>query len=262
MGKNGDNILVLLLLSMGGAFLLIVSFILMYVRNQNKMLKQREQLQYAQIAHQQELIQTVIASQETERKRIGQDLHDDVGTALSNLRMIIEMLDYSNAESLKAFTKNCKNIIDKTINDVRHISHNLSPQGIELYGFMGAVEDLCDFISQTGKLQVNIVKPWDNLPRTLDATAEISLYRVIEELLNNTIKHAGASLVIIKFSIEDDRLIINYRDNGRGILLKESTKTGMGMRNIESRLGIIGAVFRMSNLESWGFNMQISMKIA
>ena len=261
MQKTSDNIYILLLLSMGGVFMLVVSFIVIFIRHQNKLLRQQRQLQQAEKAHQQELLLTVIESQEAERKRIGQDLHDDVGTALSNLRITIERFGqdaYANPETFKIAGKK---IIDKVIQDVRYISHNLSPAGIEVYGFMGALEELCEFISLAHRLEVDISDHTpDNLPDQLNQTAAISLYRVMEELLNNTTKHAGASQVNISFETTGELLLVGYSDNGRGIAPALQDKRGMGLLNIESRLGIIGATFTISAQEGSGFNILINIK--
>jgi len=260
MQKTSDNIFILLLLSMGGVFLLVVSFVLIFIRNQNKLLKQQKQLQQAEIAHQQELLQTVIESQEAERKRIGQDLHDDVGTALSNLRITIEMFNHDTGVDVSGFKSTSKSIIDKVIRDVRHISHNLSPPGIELYGFMGALEELCEFITQSRMVAVDINNQAGNLPDMLSQKAAISLYRVMEELLNNTIKHSKASQVNINFDTVANGMIINYGDNGVGMPAAGEIKKGMGIFNIESRLGIIGASFIIGVPGGTGFNIQIRME--
>src|ERR1700761_7969157 len=108
-----ENIFIIVALGMVVMVLLVVSFILINSRGQNKMLRQRQQMQQAELAHQKELLQTVINSQEAERKRIGQDLHDDVGTALSSLRLTIEML-HANEEREK-YVNMSKDIIDKVI---------------------------------------------------------------------------------------------------------------------------------------------------
>lgn len=133
-----DNISILLIITTGGVFLLVISFIVIFIRHQNKLLKQKDRAQQAELLHQQELLKTIIVSQETERKRIGQDLHDDVGTALSNLRITIEMFDEMSPSGYHDFSMNCRQLIDRVVTDVRQISHNLSPPGIELYGFGGA----------------------------------------------------------------------------------------------------------------------------
>jgi signal transduction histidine kinase len=252
-----DNIYVLLLISMGGVFMLVVSFVLIFIRNQNNLLKKQRELQQAELRHQQDLLKTIIVSQEAERKRIGQDLHDDVGTALSNLRITIEMF---NDAAIGEFSDTCKYQIDKIVQDVRHISHNLSPPGLELYGFMGTLEELSEFITVTGKLQVNITDNTNSLPDRFGTGVSLSLYRVFEELLNNTLKHANATQVNINFDIADDYLLISYRDDGQGIAASDKTKKGMGRQNIESRLGIIGAAYEDDFPAHKGFNMNIRLK--
>lgn len=255
-----DNIYVLLLISMGGVFMLVVSFVLIFIRNQNNLLKKQGELQQAELRHQQDLLRTIIVSQEAERKRIGQDLHDDVGTALSNLRITIEMFNDTAIMVSDEFSSTCKRQIDKIVQDVRHISHNLSPPGLELYGFMGTLEDLAEFITATGKLQVNITDNANPLTDKLSAGVSLSLYRVFEELLNNTLKHADATQVNINFDIADDYLLISYRDDGQGIAASDKTKKGMGRQNIESRLGIIGAAYEDDFPAHKGFNMNIRLK--
>lgn len=259
MQKTSDNIFILLLLSIGGVFMLVVSFVVIFIRHQNKLLRQQRQIQQAEIAHQKELLQTVIESEETERKRIGQDLHDDVGTALSNLRITIEMFNRSTSADLDRFKNSCKSIIDKVILDVRNISHNLSPAGILLYGFIGALEELSEFVTLHSGLQVSISNKAGDLPDRLNEAAAISLYRVMEELLNNTIKHAGANRAYISFETEGDYMSVSYQDDGRGMPKNIKTKNGIGLQNIESRLGIIGADFTMGQNQLSGFSMLIKI---
>lgn len=239
--------------------MLVISFVLMFIRNQNRLLKQQRQLQQAEMAHQQELLQTVFESQEAERKRIGQDLHDDVGTALSNLRITIEMFNRNAGANLTTFKESSKSIIDKVIQDVRHISHNLSPPGIELYGFMGAVEELCEFITQSGRVTVAINNQAGNLPDTLKQSTAIALYRVMEELLNNTIKHAEATQVSIDLAPIENGITIAYSDNGIGMPAGSEIKKGMGILNIESRLCIVGASYIISAPGNGGFSILITL---
>jgi len=259
MQKITDNIYFLILIGTAGIFLLVISFIIIQIRNQNNLLKKQRELQQAEIVYQQELLKTIIVSQEAERKRIGQDLHDDVGTALSNLRITIEMFNNATA-AVGEFSSTCKYQIDKIVQDVRHISHNLSPPGLELYGFMGTLEDLAEFITATAKLQVNITDNTSSLTDQLSAEVSLSLYRVFEELLNNTLKHANASQVNINFDIADNHLLISYHDDGKGIAAADKTKKGMGRQNIESRLGIIGAAYEVDLPGRKGFNMNIRLK--
>ncbi|RYD84730.1 MAG: hypothetical protein EOP54_32005, partial [Sphingobacteriales bacterium] len=202
-------------------FFMVAGFILINVRSQNRLLLQRQALQKAELMHQKELLNAVIESQEVERKRIGRDLHDDVGAALSNLRLIIDMSEPTeNANSYYDFITSAKNIIDKVIEDVRGISHNLSPPTLGYFGLAVAVEEHCNIINRLGKLNVVLINHAEQLVSGLELPAATALYRVLEELLNNTIKHAKAGEVRIELEVEEDILIVSYKDNGAGMVLQ------------------------------------------
>jgi signal transduction histidine kinase len=256
-----DNIYVLIILGMAGTFILVSSFILFSVRNQNKLLKQRQQFHQAELTHQKELLHAIIESQEAERKRIGQDLHDDVGTTLSGLRLLIEMFNPATATegAYTSFLTSSKSIIDKVVKDVRNISHNLSPATLGYYGLAAAVNEHSSIINQSGKLNVTITNNADALLQKLDLTVATAIYRVIEELLNNTIKHSGASKANISFEAVQNRLNIIYNDNGKGLPhVAGQIKKGMGLQNIESRLLNINATHNMESYSGKGFQIEIN----
>ena len=256
--QNVDNIYILVILGMVGSFLMVGSFILLYVRNQNKILKQRQQLQFKEIEHQRELLQAIIESQETERKRIGQDLHDDVGTALSSLRLTIEMFKPASEEdNNNKHVKLSKEIIDKVIRDVRYISHNLSPPALSYYGLAAAIEEKASFINNSGQLTITLVNDAEDILKDISLPASVALYRVLEELINNTIKHAGATQSLIKIAAVDNTISITYSDNGKG-MDASSIIVGMGMQNIESRLTVINANYVIDTAAGQGFRVNIT----
>lgn len=259
-----DNIYILITLGMAGTIILVSSFILFSIRNQNKLLRQRQQFQQAEIAHQKELLGAVIESQEAERKRIGQDLHDDVGTTLSGLRLLIEMFKPADAsdQHYKNFIRSSKSTIDKVVKDVRNISHNLSPATLGYYGLAAAVNEHCGIINQSGKLKIEIINHAETQLEQLDIAAATALYRVLEELLNNTIKHSGASAAEIRFNSGPDYIKIEYGDNGKGLSAAVATiKKGMGLQNIESRLLNINASYVVDTKPGKGFHIRIDYPI-
>lgn len=260
-----ESVYILVILGMAVTFLLVVTFVMFTVRGQNKLLKQRQQFQAAQLAHQKELLKVVIESQEAERKRIGQDLHDDVGTSLSGLRLIIEMFKPSspNDENYLRFIGSSKSIIDKVVKDVRHISHNLSPATLGYYGLAAAVNEHTGIINQSGKLEINVVNNAAEQLAALDLTTATAIYRVLEELLNNTIKHSGASKANVVFQTEGSILRVDYNDNGKGLpQLEDKIKKGMGMQNIESRLMNINATYQLESYSGKGFQISIRYPFA
>jgi len=248
---------------MTGICLLVISFILLQIRSQNKLLKQQKKIQEIELNYRKELLHAIIISQEQERNRIGIDLHDEVGTRLSSLRMIIENFAAgpNMPDPTPAFKLQCKGIIDKAIADVRDIAHNLSPFTTGAYGLIEAIEDLCDPIHQSEKIAISLQYPENDALHRLPDTLALALYRVIAELIHNTIKHARAGEITLTFEINDHLLLIRYADNGIGIK-KDIGNKGMGMRNIASRLEMIQAAYTMDTAEGGrGFDMQIKLPL-
>jgi signal transduction histidine kinase len=260
MQKFTDNISFLIFTGIAGMLMLAISFILVHVRSQNILLKQRDITQKVQLNHQQELLQATIHSQEKERQRIGQDLHDDVGTALSNLRLLVDSIDAKFDTDHHKFSVKSKQMIDKVIGDVRHISHDLSPPGIELYGFLGALNDLCEEITTAGTHQINIHNQAGQALESFNKIEVVSIYRIMKELLNNTIKHADATLINIWFIQDLQEINVIYEDNGRGMGTEINTGKGMGIFNIESRLKVIGATEIHLDLDFRGYRFQFTQQ--
>lgn len=262
MQKISDNIFILVTLATLGTLVMVGSFMVLYIRNQKKIFKQRQQLQQAQIAHQKELLQVVIESQEKERIRVGRDLHDDVGAAISSLKFMLEMYNPTEKdESYRQFINSGKFIIDKMLTNVRQISHNLSPATLTYYGLGAAMEEQVSLINQTGKLTITLTNDIDDELNQIEAAAATALYRVLEELLNNTMKHAKASRATISFLIENSVLFIEYADNGIGMDIQLPGK-GMGMQNIESRLSVINAFYAIDTAPGEGFNIKIKYNLS
>jgi signal transduction histidine kinase len=244
MSPLNNHYSLLIIAGMVGPCLLVILFILFQIRNQNKLLRQKQKLQEIELQHEKALLHAVIVSQEQQRTRIGMDLHDQVGTVLSALRMMME-------------DRAGKTMIDTVIRSVREIAHDLSPFQGAAYGFPEALEDLCDNIRLSGKIGMTLEHPGENVLRQLQETIALALYRVIAELINNTLKHAAARQITLLLTISGKRLTIDYKDDGRG-MSKVPKPSGMGLRNIESRLGMIGAEYRITQGPDNGFNIVIN----
>lgn len=257
-----ESIYIAIVSSAGGMCIIITGVILLQVRNQRRLLKKQAELSAAALAYQKDLLQAVIHSQEAERERIGNDLHDEVGATLSSLRMLIEKNVDDIPGTVHTFSMQSKAIIDGVIRNVREISHQLSPHVSGPHGFYDSLHQLCDTINASGKLQVSLEPEEITLPENLAPSTSMAIYRVIAELLNNTIKHARATHVRIHFDRKEDAgvLEIDYQDNGIGLNQPNPNgSNGMGMRNIESRLNMIQARWEMQQRNSRGFELFISI---
>jgi signal transduction histidine kinase len=243
------------------AGILITSIYFYTQRAKRNKLQAAQKMQEAEIVHQKHLMQSVITSQEAERKRIGMDLHDEVGAALSTLRIKIDR--NAGEEAMAAdVTANYKSDIDKIIANMRNISHALSPRISGNFGFYDAIYELSDGVNRSGKISMSVQFDESKLPVFTNEQAPMALYRVIAELINNTLKHAQAKNIQLVVDVTDNKMEINYLDDGIGISQKAGkVSNGIGMQNIESRLGIIEATWQIQEPEKGGYGVVISVPL-
>jgi signal transduction histidine kinase len=250
MQKVTDNIFLLVLFAMIGTIILVAAFIFFFLKYQRNISRQKESMQKAQLDHGEQLLNATLLSQEEERKRIGQDLHDEVGAALSNLKMMM-------AQTTTVANDQHKPLIDNIISTVRNISHALSPPGLDLFGLEFILHELFDTINASGGIVVHFENNATEKTEALSKKTALALYRVVQELLNNTIKHAEAKNVFVSIIAEGSNMLITYRDDGKGIAADSIKKHGMGMQNIEARLKMIPAAFDIITAEHKGFLIKI-----
>lgn len=257
-----DSIYLLIILGSGGGILLAGSVIFFFVRYQRRFIRQQAALQQAELDHRQTLLNAVIHSQEDERMRISKDLHDHIGSALSNLRLTAgSMAQHSEEpEIVKTLAGNYKAGIDNVMQDVRNISHNLSPAGLELWGFYDALDEYFHKVGPPAGLQITLSDHTGNSLRRLAFDDALALFRVIQELLANTIKHARAQRVTIDVRNAGDSVQIVYTDDGRGIAT-DSGKPGIGLYNIESRLSTLGAGQQLASAPGKGYIFTILLPL-
>lgn len=257
-----DNVYLLIFYSVVAILVLIAFFLLLYIRNQNMIWQQRRLFQETEIKQQKDLLNAVIASQEIERKRIGEDLHDEVGGTLSAIKLMLNAAIRKYSETEKQAIIPAKQLIDQLIIDVRNVSHDLSPPGLAMFGLINSIEGFVSLIKETGEVEIEVVNNIETNEKLLSESEELALYRVITQLIANTLKHASATKIELNFNHIGDELLITYQDNGIGFdLTVVNEKKGMGMQNIISRLQMIDAKHELLTAVNEGFKMNISCKI-
>lgn len=252
----GDNIYILIFYTVLAVFILITFFLILYIRNQNLVWKQRRDFQESEILQQKQLLNAVIESQEIERKRIGEDLHDEIGGTLSAIKLMLGAAkqNFNDKDALLP----AKQLIDKMIIDVRNISHDLSPPGLAMFGLYHTIDSFVALINKTGKIEILISHSPHIEKRFLSEKTELALFRIITQLIANTLKHANATQINLVFKPNDENLEIDYIDNGKGFDLSILTKHhGIGVQNIKSRLQMIDAVYTLESSPDRGFKMNI-----
>lgn len=203
-------------------------------------------------------INAMLGSEEIERARIARELHDGLGQSLSIARLNAAALEESIHKDDEQLLKNTLQLIDQSVAEVRTISHNLMPQILTDNGLTEALEELVNKINAGRTLRVNF--DHSGFAVQLDKPKEISVYRVIQEALNNMLKHSGADTVELKLIQQGTGLRIVITDNGKGFdtTLIENSK-GIGWKNIATRLSLINGKFTVDSKPGKGTRIMIDV---
>lgn len=187
-------------------------------------------------------LNAIIQTEEKERKRFAKDLHDGLGPLLSTVKMSVSSLaQLEHDPASKKIVANTEMVINEAIKSLKEISDNLSPHVLNNFGLLRALRNFANKVNATKAIDIRLNSNMGN--ERFSNNIEVVLYRVVCELINNTIKHASATAIQINLQKDDGLLNITYRDNGKGFdknkLEELSTLGGMGFSNIYSRINSI-----------------------
>lgn len=198
---------------------------------------------------------SMIEGQESERKRIAQDLHDGLGGLLATIKLKFGIIqkEIAQLETLNVYQQTTT-MIDEACSEVRKIAHNMMPDSLSKLGLIEAVRDIAEYSSGLNVKVINL-----GIPR-LSETQEIMVFRVIQEFLNNTRKHAAATEVIIQFSSDGQQCNIYLEDDGAGFNANDiNLDRGLGLKSMESRVKFLEGTFELNSTPGVGTTVQINI---
>lgn len=227
----------ILLAGMIALFVLAWGYILIFVLYQKRMIAKDLQQQKLENNYQKKLLRSAIDSQETERKRIAHDLHDEIGALLTTSRLYVNQLGPGRSEEqMKAVSDKINLLFNEMMSNIRRISHDLRPVVLENLGLTEAIENMRIGVQASG-IDFNFTH---QITCTLSHEAELMVYRIIQELISNTLKHARASRIDLHIEEQGGRLHLSYADNGTGFDASKKS-AGLGLKSIETRLSLVEA---------------------
>lgn len=217
--------------------LLIVSIFIAYLIISNQKIKSSIKIQKEILRQQDIATKAIIEAEERERKRIASDLHDGIGQMFSAVRMnlssISNDIDFIKTDKKELFEKTI-DLVDESCKEVRSISHNMMPNVLLRSGLTSAVRD---FVSKIDNSILNVNLETSGLNERLDSNIETVLYRVIQESVNNVIKHSGANQLDIQMNIDESEITVTIEDNGKGFdVSNKGNFEGIGLKNIITRV--------------------------
>jgi signal transduction histidine kinase len=208
---------------------------------------------------QRERIHAEITIQENERKRIANDLHDSLGPLLSSVKLNINSIDVVTEEDKKIIDKAGRHI-DEIIKSLRQISYNLLPNTLDRKGLVAAINEFTEIVNQKSQLHIvcHVIKP-----PSLAKEKEIHIFRMLQEIVQNTLKHAKAKTLQIGLAQEDGFLLILTKDDGKGFDVNRAKEesTGLGLKSLESRKEILHGQLIIESSPEQGTNHFIKIPI-
>ena len=237
-----SSISLVLFLGTLGMLVLTIGLILFIIFHQRKVIRYQLKLQHLEHEQQKILLNASIRLQEEERQRLAADLHDDAGPLLATARLYLNenLVNQDKATQLQSIFQ-ARQILDDTIQLIRNISHNLMPPTLKNFGLESATNDLFQKISGSGA--INASSRFHEYRERLKPEVELIVFRVIQELINNILKHSNSSFIHLTQNVHNGMFILRIHHDGRGIVQADFDKlnksnVGLGLKNISSRLKV------------------------
>ena len=228
--------------------------------NQREFLKLKKQVIIEK--DRQENLKLIIQGQESERLRISQELHDGLGQMLTATRLHIGTMTYMNENRFEQDINQVKRLIDELISEIKLISNNLMPTGLDDFGLISALENAFSLFPN----HVSIIFDYAYNVKNIELTElqNISLFRIIQEAVNNAIKYAKTDKIFVCMGIENSELFVEIYDHGKGFdlaELKKSKKLSHGLTNMQERASIINAALDIESEVGKGTKINIALKL-
>lgn len=247
-----------------GCLLLLSMLLLIYMnlKNKQQLLRQQEALHKQRMLEMEKerrliAMQSVMKGQEEERGRLARDLHDGVGGLLSGVKLSLSTMK-GNAFLSEQHAQSINNVLtqlDQSISELRRVSHNMMPEALIKFGLKEALENYCENINLSHSLTVKMQTY--GMEQRMDQSTEIVLYRIVQELLNNVIKHAEAKTVLIQLIREGPHYSLTVEDDGKGFNMEMAETKGAGLANIRARVNYLDGTIDFHSVAGEGTSVNI-----
>ncbi|NHM01266.1 sensor histidine kinase [Flavobacterium difficile] len=243
-----DQIIKAFLFILFAFFSVFLTLVLFFYFSRKKIVKIAVEKKNQELHYQKEILQSVIQTQEDERMRIAQDLHDDISSKLNVVSLNTHLLKTPNLSEAEyaEIIDNIVTLTKKALENSRRIAHDLLPPVFEKFGLHAAIEELVLEFSSAKNVQIEYVNDLDF--SSLETNKQLHIFRILQELLNNSIRHGKSTNISITFVSKNKQNTCFYSDNGVGFKTNfGNQKRGIGMQNIESRINFLGGYINVQS---------------
>jgi len=241
-----------------GIFLMLfmgIILVLFFYFSKKKIIQKELEKKENELQHSKDLLEASIAVQEKERRRIAQDLHDDISSKLNVVSLNCHLLSIDNLEKEKQteILNTILSLSTKALDSSRRIAHNLFPPVFDKFGLDAAIEELCSEFSSLEN--VNVTYKSQVTFNEADKERHLHVFRILQELINNSVRHGKSKKITIIFTNNSNKISCSYNDNGVGFNLDRAEKqAGLGMKNIESRINFLKGTLKFESSINKGMN--------
>jgi PAS domain S-box-containing protein len=223
--------------------------------------KAEEKLLQLELNKQKLLAQAMVDAQEKERAEIGKELHDNINQILSTTKLYLELARNDDKERLSLINRSAVNI-HHAIREIRNISRSLVPASIGDLGLVDSLVDLVESVQTTRSIQVKF-RPVGNFDERLSDKTKLMIFRIIQEQINNVLRHSGASNLLIELTLEEmtGRIELNMTDDGKGFNPEKVRKKGLGLSNIRSRADLFGGKVTIQSAPGHGCKLRVQVPV-
>jgi two-component system, NarL family, sensor kinase len=261
MAIRQKNIVTYIIL--GGTLILVILFFLSYRNYRQKQRIQQQRISELEIEKQLTAAEAVLKGEEQERTRLAKDLHDGLGGMLSGMKYSLNMMKGNlimTAENQLAFERSM-DMLDSSIMEMRRVAHNMMPEALVRFGLDVALRDFCNDINKSGALQITY-QSYGLANENLDQTTSITLYRIVQELISNSIRHSSSKTAVVQVTRTEHSLSVTVEDEGIGFdtsILKKSK--GIGWTNIQHRVEFLKGKLDVNSEPGKGTSVHIEFNV-
>ncbi|NVK66118.1 MAG: sensor histidine kinase [Flavobacteriales bacterium] len=258
--EPAENLTIYIALILFAVLALALTIILLFFVSRKKISQKKLEAQALKLKHKSDLIIYNIETQEMERQRIAQDLHDDIGSQLNLISLGLHRLQKVGSKIEQEETDAILLLTEGVIDRVRSLSHELLPPILEKFGLIAALQEVEFNYNKINSIQLNFKTNIDDEDIYVDLSRRLHLYRICQELIQNSLKHGKAKCIRMSLLGQNDTLILSFNDDGVGFdVNKLDSGKGMGLMNIENRVEMLHGTMSIESELHEGSSFQIRL---
>ncbi|MDO8568164.1 MAG: sensor histidine kinase [Dehalococcoidales bacterium] len=203
---------------------------------------------------------SAVNAREDERRRIARELHDETAQLLTALRLALERLSLTGPAELKAQIQKSIDLCERAEDEVDKLIHDLRPALIDELGLVEAIKSQAE--ARLGEAGIALNFEVTGVERLLSGESEVALFRVVQEAVNNIVKHSGAGNVEIQLAFSGDEVVASIEDDGCGFDTRSARTSGLGLPGMKERMGLIGGSLSIASAPGIGTRLKVAVPLA